>query len=100
MSASDSQIPHPFARRRFLGGTAATLAASLCGTIPLSSAAAADPEGLNVLGPRPGYSPQIGSFVSELTWMREANGVLTATKGLSQADLDYLFDKNANTLAR
>lgn len=51
-----------------------------------------------MLGPLPGYSPQIGTFVSQLTWMREENGVLTATKGLSQADLDYLFDKNANTI--
>jgi hypothetical protein len=27
---------------------------------------------LNLLGPIPGYAPQVGSFVSELTWMREA----------------------------
>lgn len=40
----------------------------------------------------------IGTFVSQLTWMREANGVLTATKGLTQADLDVLFDANANTI--
>jgi hypothetical protein len=32
------------------------------------------------------------------TWMREANGVLRATEGLTQADLDVLFDKNANTI--
>jgi uncharacterized damage-inducible protein DinB len=30
--------------------------------------------------------------------MREQNGVLRATEKLSQADLDYLFDKNANTI--
>jgi hypothetical protein len=51
-----------------------------------------------MLGPLPGYAPQIGTFVSQLTWMREQNGVLAATKGLSQADLDYLFDKNANSI--
>jgi hypothetical protein len=66
------------------------------GIIPL--AFAADAPEPNVLGPRPGYSPQIGTFVSQLTWMREANGVLRATQGLTQADLDYLFDKNANTI--
>ena len=33
-----------------------------------------------MLGPLPGYSPQIGTFVSQLTWMREANGVLGATE--------------------
>jgi uncharacterized damage-inducible protein DinB len=32
------------------------------------------------------------------TWMRDANGVLAATKGLNQADLDVLFDKNANSI--
>lgn len=60
-----------------------------------TSPAATEP---NVLGPRPGYSPQIGSFVSMLTWMREANGILTATKDLKAADLDSLFDANANTI--
>jgi hypothetical protein len=33
-----------------------------------------------------------------LTWMREANGILSATKDLKPADLDYLFDANANTI--
>ena len=98
MTTTGTLVPQPIARRRFLGGTAATLAAGLVGAFPLSSTAAADPEGMNVLGPRPGYSPQIGAFVSELTWMREANGVLRATEKLSQADLDYLFDKNANSI--
>jgi uncharacterized damage-inducible protein DinB len=85
-------------RRRFLGGFAA--AATLGPGWKLLQAKAASPAATdpNVLGPRPGYSPQIGSFVSMLTWMREANGILTATKDLKQADLDYLFDANANTV--
>jgi hypothetical protein len=71
------------------------LGASLLG----GDAAAADaPTSPNVLGPRPGYSPMIGTFISQLTWMREVNGVLSATKGLTQADLDVLFDANANTI--
>src|ERR1700723_1273588 len=65
---------------------------------PESVAAAKDPAGLDIIGPKPGYSPQVGTFVSMLTWMRDANGVLSATKGLSQADLDVLFDKSANTI--
>lgn len=85
-------------RRSFLGGTAATIAAGLAGFPQYSDAAPAESTGPNVLGPRPGYSPQIGTFVSQLTWMREMNGVLTATRGLSQADLDVLFDANANTI--
>jgi uncharacterized damage-inducible protein DinB len=87
-----------FTRRGFLGSSAATVAARLYAS---TMAEAAAPEGatdLNIIGPRPGYSTQIGTFVSMLTWMREANGVLVTTKGLSQADLDYLFDQNANTI--
>jgi hypothetical protein len=85
-------------RRSFLSGTAATLTAGFCGSLLLPRPAQADSPELNILGPRPGYSPQVGTFVSTLTWMRDANGVLAATKGLTQADLDVLFDKNANTI--
>jgi uncharacterized damage-inducible protein DinB len=85
-------------RRNFLSGTAAVIAGGFAGSLVTSKAAAADLTGPNVLGPRPGYSPQIGTFVSQLTWMREQNGVLNYTKELTQADLDYLFDANANTI--
>jgi uncharacterized damage-inducible protein DinB len=84
-------------RRKFLGGFAAVSTLGACGDLlqaQATSPASAQP---NVLGPWPGYSPQIGSFVSMLTWMREGNGILNATKNLKQADLDYLFDANANT---
>src|SRR5882757_6190839 len=84
-------------RRSFLG-RAAAVAAVLSGSLGLSPAAQADAPDLNILGPRPGFSPQVGTFVSTLTWMRDANGVLAATKGLTQADLDFLFDKSANTM--
>jgi uncharacterized damage-inducible protein DinB len=90
--------PHLATRRSFFGGTAAALAAGLCGSLPTALAAEADASGLNIVGPKPGYSPQVGTFVSMLTWMRDANGVLSATKGLTPADLDVLFDKNANTI--
>ena len=85
-------------RRSFLGRTAAAIAAVLRGSLALSPAARADAPDLNILGPKPGFSPQVGTFVSTLTWMRDANGVLAATKGLTQGDLDFLFDKNANTM--
>jgi hypothetical protein len=85
-------------RRSFLSGTAVTLTAGLCGSLLIPRPAQAESADLNIIGPRPGYSPQVGTFVSMLTWMREANGVLSATKGLTPADLDVLFDKNANTI--
>jgi hypothetical protein len=86
-------------RRSFLSVTAATLAAGLGASLLSVDADAADaPTSRSVLGPRPGFSPMIGTFISQLTWMREVNGVLGATKGLTQADLDVLFDANANTI--
>jgi uncharacterized damage-inducible protein DinB len=88
----------PLNRRSFLQGTTAAVTAGLCGSLLIAEPAQAEGADLNILGPRSGYAPQVGTFVSMLTWMREANGVLSATKGLSQADLDVLFDKNANTI--
>jgi len=85
-------------RRSFLTGGAAAIAAGFCGATTLPQAEAADSPGLDIIGPKPGYSPQVGTLVSELTWMREANGILSATKGLTTTDLDYLFDKNANSI--
>ena len=87
-------------RRSFLQSSAAFAAAcSVTGGLPFAPAMAlAEDPKLNLLGPQPGYSPQVGTFVSMLTWMREANGVISATKGLSMADLDYLSDPKANTI--
>ena len=85
------------ARRSILGGTVA-LTLGMFAPRALSAAPDTPQTGPDMLGPMPGYSPQIGTFVSQLTWMREMNGVLAATKKLTQADLDYLFDKNANTI--
>jgi hypothetical protein len=88
-------------RRGFLKGSAAVTAgfSTLVGALSLPESARADDSNPNVLGPRPGYSPQVGTFVSLLTWMREQNGVIRATKGLTQADLDYLIDPNATPSA-
>jgi len=76
-------------RRRFLQGAGASPLLSL------SFARAAD-SGKNVLGPRPGYSPQIGVLVSEMIWMREA--VVASTKGMTQDQLDFLLDNKANRI--
>ena len=89
-------------RRSFLKHST-ILSAGICGLVggmlhPEPAAAASDPPGLDIIGPKPGYSSQVGTLVSMLTWMREANGIITATKGLTQADLDHLFDAKANTI--
>ena len=86
-------------RRAFLRNSlAVTAVASALTPLLRPTPAHATESSPNVLGPRPGYSPQLGTFVSELTWMREANGVISATEKLTMADLDYLIDPKANTI--
>jgi uncharacterized damage-inducible protein DinB len=87
-------------RRSFLKGSAALTAgfSALFGALSLPGTAEASDSNLNMLGPRSGYTPQVGTFVSLLTWMREANGVISATKGLTKEDLDYLIDPKANSI--
>ena len=87
-------------RRGFLKGSVA-LAAGFSAPFrtPLMSETDRGSESnLQILGPKPGYSPQVETLVSELTWMRDFNGVIKATAGLTKADLDYLIDPNANTI--
>lgn len=53
-------------------------------------------EGLHIIGPRKGFSPQIGTLLSMMTWMR--NMVLASVRGLSMKQLDFLFDENSNSI--
>jgi hypothetical protein len=77
-------------RRRFLWAAAGLSVGS-------GGSAFAANEGLHIIGPKPGYSPQVGTLVSMLTWMMTM-GVGGAVKGLTQEHLDYLFDSHANTI--
>jgi hypothetical protein len=61
----------------------------------IPSAPAADASE-SVFGPRPGYSPEIGTLVSEMIWMRDA--VVRSTKGMTQNQLDFLLDNDANRI--
>jgi hypothetical protein len=72
-------------------------AASSLALAPTAFAAETPPEiEENVFGPRPGYSPQIGILVSQMTWMRGA--VLRPVKGMTQEQLDFLLDAKANRI--
>ena len=51
---------------------------------------------VNVVGPKKGYSPQIGTLVSMMTWMRQV--ILMPVKGMTQKDLDFLLDDKANRI--
>ncbi len=53
-------------------------------------------EGINIIGPREGYSPQLGTFVSMLDWIRQS--VESAVKGLKPEELDFLMDPKSNTI--
>jgi hypothetical protein len=87
-------------RRHFLTGAAIT--AGIYGLnllTPYAQGADIKKEGdpnLFVIGPEPGYTPDIGTLVSMLTYMNAA--VTGPLKGLTMADLDHLFDANANTI--
>jgi hypothetical protein len=53
-------------------------------------------EDLNIIGPRDGYSPQIGTLVSMLDWMRFV--ILRPVHNMSTEQLDYVHDENANSI--
>jgi len=82
-------------RRSFLK-TTAVAAAGITGLTFGTTLVWSEDSDVNIIGPKPGYSPQIGTMVSMLTWMRMV--VLASVKGMTQKDLDYLFDPNANTI--
>jgi Protein of unknown function (DUF664) len=52
--------------------------------------------GINIIGPKEGYSPQIGTLVSMMTWNRPP--ITNAVKGMTVEQLDFLLDAKANTI--
>jgi Protein of unknown function (DUF664) len=71
------------------GVTTATL-------IPFNGHAEYDEKNINHLGPRAGFSPQIGSLISMLDWL--SNSVIQYNSKLSVADLDYIHDEDSNSI--
>ncbi|QCX00385.1 DinB family protein [Aggregatimonas sangjinii] len=51
---------------------------------------------INVVGPKEGYTPQIGTLVSMMNWMRMV--ILSPVKDMSVSDLDFLVDEDANSI--
>jgi uncharacterized damage-inducible protein DinB len=86
-------------RRHFLK-TAATLSSVFSGMLLLPEGTFSKPvihePSLTIIGPQDGYSPQIGTLVSMMAWCR--NAVVSAVKGMSVEQLDYLLDNKANTI--
>jgi uncharacterized damage-inducible protein DinB len=50
----------------------------------------------NVIGPREGFAPHIGTLMSMMTWMRRA--ILSPVSDLTVEQLDYVHDKNSNSI--
>jgi hypothetical protein len=80
-------------RRTFLKVSAGATAGAMLPGVTLAAPVA---ESRTIVGPRPGYSPQVGTLVSMLAWVRLA--VTQPVKGITQANLDVLFDANANSI--
>ena len=88
-------------RRNFLKNSIAlTVAAStIAGIAPnLYSKGNILPQvnGINIVGPKEGYTPEIGTLVSMMNWMR--NTMLRPVYGMTQKDLDYLHDPESNSI--
>ena len=81
-------------RRHFLKGSLGlAFGLSTFGVLPSAVAGA---ENELIVGPQPGFSPEIGTLTSMLAFTRDQ--VLYNVKGLSQQDLDFLLDGKANTI--
>jgi uncharacterized damage-inducible protein DinB len=86
-------------RRNFIRSTAfiasATIGLSSIPVVSMGSELSAD-ERINVIGPKEGFAPQVGTLLSMMTWMR--NVILEPVKGMSREQLDYVHDTKSNSI--
>lgn len=90
---------NPIARRRFIKSsaliTSATFGLSL--TAGATSGIPNPPdERDNVIGPREGFAPQVGTLLSMMTWMRKM--ILMPVRNMTTEQLDYLHDESSNSI--
>ena len=85
-------------RREFIKIVAAGSGAALLPDAVLAAQATGHdaPVSPGIVGPRPGFTPELGTLVSMMGFMRAQ--VLRSVKGLNQADLDHLLDAKANSI--
>ncbi|GAA4274932.1 DinB family protein [Aquimarina gracilis] len=95
-----SHINQLFNRRTFIKttstavfGTTGMLAFPLKTELPLP---VINQENINIVGPKKGFSPQIGTLVSMMNWMRSV--VLGSVRRMNIKELDYIHDKDANSI--
>jgi hypothetical protein len=86
-------------RRGFIKSTAlittGTLGLSVIPNISTGTVTVSD-ERANVIGPRDGFSPQIGTLLSMMTWMRGT--ILHPVGNMTQEQLDYVHDADSNSI--
>jgi hypothetical protein len=84
-------------RRNFLKGSVGmAFGVSSLATVALVPTTTAAAENAWIVGPQPGFTPEIGTLTSMMAFTREQ--VVHNVKGLSQQDLDFLLDDKANTI--
>jgi hypothetical protein len=81
-------------RRKFIKVTAALGFAILPNT--MCAFDKSQDEGIHIIGPKKGFSPQVGTMASMLNWMRMV--VLDSVKDLTAEQLDYLHDPQSNSI--
>ena len=62
----------------------------------LRAGASAKDTGVSIVGPKEGYTPEIGTLTSMMAFMRQQ--VEMSVKGMTQEDLDFLLDAKANRI--
>jgi hypothetical protein len=86
----------PIDRRNFLKTTALVTTGTFGASLAAANSAAVADERPNVIGPREGFAPQIGTLLSMMTWMRGA--VLGSARGMTTEQLDYIHDSESNSI--
>jgi uncharacterized damage-inducible protein DinB len=85
-------------RRNFIRTTATLTALSGAAVFPntLWAHDKTPPDELNIIGPKEGFSPQVGTLVSMMNWMRST--ILMPVRNMTTEQLDFLFDEKSNTI--
>ncbi len=94
-----STLLHDSSRRNFLKTSSLAAAGTLSlASIPLMGAShhPTQEDLINIVGPKSGYTPQIGTLVSMMNWMRDV--VEGQVRELDREQLDFLIDDEANTI--
>jgi uncharacterized damage-inducible protein DinB len=83
-------------RRRFIKTTTTLTAAGFAFFPQTACGRDSADDNINIIGPKKGFSPQVGTLVSMMDWMRLV--VLRSVRSLTTAQLDYLHDSKSNSI--